>query len=326
MKIIHAYTLLNKIGGAQKVLMDVKHYLGGKVYSFNDYHELDHSYKIKKDEYKKLKLYDVFFIKNAVIISHHRKLTTLFVLSNKLFKCRNRIIHVAHNEFYSLKWLTFLPNEIIAVSKAVKKNLCQFFNISPERVEVILNGLSDKNVFKEERVLPKEIRIIYPARISPVKQQMEVAQFFSSLNLKNISIFFAGTGPEEHELSNFCQRHKNIHFLGQLTQIENSLIEYDFLLLFSKNEGLPLSLIEALRAGLPAICNNVGGNSEVIDSSTGFVVSNWNELGVLLKQLDKGTDKNYALKIRNCRSKFLSLFSKQVMQRKYYTKLTSKQL
>lgn len=321
MKILHAYTFFKRVGGAQKVLVDIWDRLGGSVCSFDSFADIDPSYQIPENQHLKIGIIEILKIRGSIIISHHRLLTSLFVLVNRMLGAKNRIIHVAHNEFYNLSWLTIFPREIVAVSESVKKNICDFFEISPERVEVILNGISDSDVQKKEKELPQNIKIIYPARVCSVKQQVRVAEFFLELNLKNISIYFAGTGPDEAALLSLCEKNKNIYFLGQVSDLEMRFIEFEFLLLFSKKEGLPLSLIEALRSGLPAICNNVGGNREVVDESTGFVVESWDDLRILLTALDEGVDVNYPEKIHNSRVKYLALFPKRLMQEKYYRKV-----
>ena len=60
--------------------------------------------------------------------------------------------------------------------------------------------------------------------------------------------------------------------LGWVTNVEEVLAITDLMILTSDNEGMPLSLIQAGMAGIPAVATNVGSVSEVvINNQTGFV-------------------------------------------------------
>jgi glycosyltransferase involved in cell wall biosynthesis len=63
-----------------------------------------------------------------------------------------------------------------------------------------------------------------------------------------------------------------ITFTGWLTSPFENIPNFDLLLITSKNEGLPLVMLEAANYGKPTISNNVGGISEFISNNkTGYL-------------------------------------------------------
>lgn len=48
--------------------------------------------------------------------------------------------------------------------------------------------------------------------------------------------------------------------------------DVDFLINMSDSEGVPVSIMEAFSLGIPAIARDVGGNSEIVDNSTGLLL------------------------------------------------------
>ena len=76
---------------------------------------------------------------------------------------------------------------------------------------------------------------------------------------------FASIKQEAQDLS--------ITFTGWLTNPFENISDFDLLLITSKNEGLPLVMLEAANYAKPTISNNVGGVSEFItDNETGYLV------------------------------------------------------
>lgn len=78
-----------------------------------------------------------------------------------------------------------------------------------------------------------------------------------------------------------------IHFAGKRTEAAAWMGEADAFVLSSDEEGLPLALLEAMRAGLPAVVTAVGGMPQVITPETGIVVPRGDKvaLGTALQRL-----------------------------------------
>lgn len=63
-----------------------------------------------------------------------------------------------------------------------------------------------------------------------------------------------------------------VHFTGWLSDMAQVLSDVDIVALTSRNEGTPVSLIEAAASGRPAVAANVGGVSQVVvDGVTGLL-------------------------------------------------------
>jgi glycosyltransferase involved in cell wall biosynthesis len=60
--------------------------------------------------------------------------------------------------------------------------------------------------------------------------------------------------------------------LGNRTDVAELLAESDIFVLSTKWEGLPVSILEAMRAGLPIVATDVGGVAEMVkDGEQGFL-------------------------------------------------------
>jgi glycosyltransferase involved in cell wall biosynthesis len=59
---------------------------------------------------------------------------------------------------------------------------------------------------------------------------------------------------------------------GPRDQAAEVLPAFDVLVMSSRREGMPMVLLEAMGAGVPAVCTGVGGIPELLDNETGWVV------------------------------------------------------
>lgn len=124
------------------------------------------------------------------------------------------------------------------------------------------------------------IHIIVVARFSPQKKTMQILHLLRKMldaEMK-LTVTFVGDGPQlkmAKELSKQLNLGKNVFFLGARTDVPRLLPKYDLFLLLSNWEGFPISILEAMRAGLPVIASNVGGVKEaIVNKQTGWLVDN----------------------------------------------------
>ena len=83
---------------------------------------------------------------------------------------------------------------------------------------------------------------------------------------KNIWYLICGEGPEEKKLRKQVQWYhltKRVRFLGYRSDVKELLATSDCFLFPSKQEGLPVALMEAKAMGLPCICSDIRGNREL---------------------------------------------------------------
>jgi glycosyltransferase involved in cell wall biosynthesis len=81
------------------------------------------------------------------------------------------------------------------------------------------------------------------------------------------------TLPAAKKLAEELGIRERVEFKGARGDVPEILAQTDVFVLASKTETLPISILEAMRAGLPVIASDVGGISEeVVDGETGLLV------------------------------------------------------
>ena len=87
-----------------------------------------------------------------------------------------------------------------------------------------------------------------------------------------------GRGNYETELRKIAQDLnviEHVHFLGFRADIAEICNCADLFIFMSHQEGLPVALMEAMACGLPAVCSDIRGNTDLIeDQKTGLIVDN----------------------------------------------------
>ena len=84
----------------------------------------------------------------------------------------------------------------------------------------------------------------------------------AALLLPDVHVLFCGVGEKQPELESFVREHsmeERVHFLGFRTDVAQLLMASDVFVFPSLQEGLPVSQMEAMAAGLPCAVSEVRG-------------------------------------------------------------------
>ena len=311
---------LNTVTGVHKVLMDIheaiKDTFDAKILGTLEYRELHSDLHIKEEEYQKIGTF--LNLRNSILIVHQRRLAIKYNIISLLPFMNLKVVYVHHNILKGQRWITFLPQKIITISEKCIENLTDYFRVPRKNITKIHNAVVDKNngVYYRER--EGLVKILYTATVYPVKRQIQLVNYLADKLNDNVQIIFAGEGTDLKELQRITKNDSRFKCLGFVSNIDEMLAKVDYCMLFSEHEGLPISLIEATMMGVPIICNDVGGNLEIVrDGYNGFVCNDWTSLVERLNSLVDIPNSSYDEMCGNSRLSYERYFTFERFKTRY---------
>lgn len=258
----------------------------------------------------------------------------------KLVYTRKRNNRVKKNFLKKLKYNNSRITRMLCVSKAVKDVLLPVMK-DKEKIEVIYDGI-DVTKFKYESssILRKEYNIdsdtLIIGNIAGLTAQKDLFTFLDCAavtlkkSTKKLKFIIVGEGPLEAELKAYSQSldiESKVIFTGFRGDIPKILPEFDFFLLSSKTEGLPLSVMEAFACRVPVIATAAGGTGEAVFNEKTGMLSPVGDAKALSKNLLKVIQDDNLRKevIENAFRLLHERFTLDVMKKNYadfYKKLS----
>ena len=167
-------------------------------------------------------------------------------------------------------------DKIITVSE-YDRQLALKEKVAPEeKLVTIHNGMPDISPDLHADPGKEPPRIIMVARFDPPKDHATLLRALSGLKQLSWDLELVGDGPlleETRTLASDLGIADRINFTGATNDVPERLSKAQIFVLSTNWEGLPLTIIEAMRAGLPVIASKVGGCSEALeDNVNGFLV------------------------------------------------------
>jgi glycosyltransferase involved in cell wall biosynthesis len=181
---------------------------------------------------------------------------------------------------------------IITVSEA-NRDLAARHRIShPDKLITVWNGIDD-TPHRADPGAAQRPRIVMVARFCSQKDQSLLVRALSGIG-RDFHLVLVGDGPLRPELeAQSGALGSRITFAGERSDVAEILAGAQILVLATKWEGLPLCILEGMRAGLPVVASDVGGVAEAVsDGETGFLVPMGDEqkLRLRLDQLLRDPD------------------------------------
>lgn len=196
-------------------------------------------------------------------------------------------------------------------------------DIPQSKLVAFHNGIDNLPCIRKERVSDYKYNLCVSGTICARKGQYIIINALekSSKEVRNkIHVTMIGSGDDMEILKSKVKNlgfGKNVSFLGNISnsKVHDILCGCDIYILMSNSEGLPISIIEGLRAGLGVISTPVAGIPEMVDETNGVLINpDSEELAEVFAHID---DFDWDTFGKNSRKKFEEEFDFRQMLSSY---------
>jgi glycosyltransferase involved in cell wall biosynthesis len=219
----------------------------------------------------------------------HRRQAVIFTEHGRTFPDYPRPKRMLANRF-----LLRRRDRAVGVGQAVRQALVANEGLPSERVEVIYNGINlaayqaspteDRSAIRLEFGWTNDhFVIVQVARLNALKDHLTAVRAFQHVQaaLPAARLLVVGEGEERQAIEAEIGKRDlgpYIRLAGLRKDVPRLLGGSDLLWLTSVSEGIPLTIIEGMAAGLPVVATDVGGVTEVVEpDETGLVSPAGNE-------------------------------------------------
>jgi glycosyltransferase involved in cell wall biosynthesis len=332
MKVLHVITRLNTGGPAVFLdhltnAMSNMNCQSSILYGFCEDNESDYADNHKfngelikiKSLHRSLNLIDdlkAFFqirkaiikIKPDLVNTHTSKGGVLGRLAAKSVNRRLPVVHTFHGHLiygyfaiyksliFSLieKFMSKLTDSAIAVTRETKKSLIDLGIGQKLNWRVIPIGIPTTSEPVRQLSDSESLKVLWVGRFTNIKDPLyaiDVIEYILKQGVLKVELKMVGDGELFEKVKNVAHN-LPVTFTGLVMNPFENIKDFDLLMLSSKNEGLPLVILEAANYGRATISRNVGGVGEFIkENQTGYLISG--EPSQMAKKLiDISKDKN----------------------------------
>ncbi len=212
-------------------------------------------------------------------------------------KNKTKVIYTAHGfHFFKgapvINWLIYFTAEKLcsyftdtlitinkedfhnAEKKLNAKKVCYVPGVGVDTAFFYENAGKREELLSEISANKDSIILLSVGELSDRKNHSVSIKALSQIKNDNVHLIIAGTGEKREEFSSLVESlgvGGRVHLLGFRTDIPALLKSADIFLFPSIQEGLPVALMEAMSCGLPVICSEIRGNTDLIDESCGIL-------------------------------------------------------
>jgi glycosyltransferase involved in cell wall biosynthesis len=258
----------------------------------NNKQKVDSSYFKFHETIRKINFYVKTHHINSIIFNGGRAIYLIpFIKHENKIAYRHSTFRFVTNLFKKLimifsSILSFcFAQRIVLLFENAKNEIKVFRN----KITIINNGIDVCSYSKKDySIIQEKLKIAIIARLHKDKGQLIAIDAIKEIN-SPIELWLIGGGADYQNIENYIQTN-NLHFvklLGFRDDIKLLLQQVDILILPSKYEAFPFSLLEGMASGLPLIATNTGGNSEIIQNNYNGFLIDYNDKTQLQVAIDK---------------------------------------
>ena len=211
-------------------------------------------------------------------------------------KKRPRIVYFAHGfhfnqtsfgfkqyAYYVIeKMLSNITDDIICINEEdyqlskekFKKSRTHFFHGVGIDLSLIPNTMINTTNKKNSQT-----KILSVGELNTNKNHILVLRALLNFKEYDYTYTICGEGPLHEKLREFIaknQLEEKVFLKGYCDQIKKRMKDYDLLIHPSKREGLPVSIMEAMAAGIDILASDIRGNRDLIKDQKGGILFNNN--------------------------------------------------
>jgi glycosyltransferase EpsD len=137
------------------------------------------------------------------------------------------------------------------------------------------NTVVDRAAKRRELSIPEDAMVLISVgELNHNKNHEVVIKALAQFIQEDLHYLIAGGGYLLAHLQSMAEElgiADRVHFLGYRNDIAGLYIASDICVFPSMREGLPVALMEAMACGMPVVCSNIRGNTDLIDEKGGVL-------------------------------------------------------
>lgn len=221
-------------------------------------------------------LKEYLIVKNPDIVNLHLTCTLTYFLSFGCKKTKWKLVHTIHSipkkdgsktdRFIRKIYLKKNLLTLVGITENISKELRLMYN-DEKNIYTILNGTPLYSKTIDNKPIYNLVNV---ARFYPVKNQIYLLEIVRELItvFPKLMVLMLGDGSELNKCKEYVKTYNlsnNVIFKGSVDNVEEYLHQSQAFILTSIYEGNPISILEAMSAGLPIISTDVGGVPEIVE-------------------------------------------------------------
>ena len=296
-----------KSGGAEKVMKEILTRIEANEIQFL---VSKHPQAPRNEEIEGIKIQRVGYNTNQANFNYpflikevwkqHKNYDKIFINGVKFPFLPPERIDIIHNTlnkqtFHPVIWLRTklslafnINSKAIAVSETAKKKAEKYY----KEIKIIENGVDVQN-FRNNLNNYENKTILFLGRMTGQKGINDLPYIAKNLP-DEVQLKIAGRGSKDNIPEEIAEEHENCEYLGYVEESTKKelLAKSHVVIMPSRHEGHPLTVLEANASGTPVIGYESDGLKEILEESNNRVVDGRNELIEVIKTL-KETESHF---------------------------------